>query len=239
MIQLSELRPSGKQRVYDILTALEFDMADWSESLTNKERSPSSNPKYCYNWSFVRDDKKVIVLFLWYEEMRIINGRIYQEHSFKKYAEEQEKGRKKRSLEIDYAIGLAYEKKLSIDVVICQGNENTKGVLKRELDQEKWFVTGYDDKTGACIIERGNSYQPSKLADQFDANNIKNPKYEYEKYGVEYARSSVIRRKVLLRSNGKCEYCLSDGFITNSGDKYLETHHILPLSQGGDDSFIN
>ncbi len=100
-------------------------------------------------------------------------------------------------------------------------------------------MTGYDDKTGACIIERGNSYQPSKLADQFDANNIKNPKYEYEKYGVEYARSSVIRRKVLLRSNGKCEYCLSDGFITNSGDKYLETHHILPLSQGGDDSFIN
>ena len=94
MIQLSELRPYGKQRVYDILTALEFDMADWSESLTNKERSPSSNPKYCYNWSFVRDDKKVIVLFLWYEEMRIINGRIYQEHSFKKYAEEQEKGEK-------------------------------------------------------------------------------------------------------------------------------------------------
>ncbi|MEJ6474846.1 HNH endonuclease signature motif containing protein [Pseudoalteromonas piscicida] len=238
MVRLEELKPRGKQRVYDILTKLKFDMTDWAESLTNKDRTPSSNPKYCYNWSFVRDDKQVVVLFLWYEDMKSLNERIYQEHSFKQYAEDQEKGRRKRSLEIDYAIRLAYERALSVDVVICQGGANTNGVLKRELDKEKWFVTGYDSSTGACIIERNNNVL-ERYVDQFKANDIAEVVHKSEKHGFEYSRSSVIRRKVLLRANGKCEYCSSDGFTTKGGDKYLETHHIVPLSEGGDDSFEN
>ncbi|KAF7787008.1 hypothetical protein PRUB_a3852 [Pseudoalteromonas rubra] len=239
MVRLEELKPSSKQRVYDILNALKFDMADWTESLADKERSPSSNPKYCYNWSFVRDDKKVIVLFLWYEEMETLHGRIYQEHSFRQYAEEQEKGRKKRSLEIDYAIRLAYETKLLLNVVICQRSANTNGVLKRELDNEKWSVTGYDQDTGACIIERGFNKSDERYFDQFEVDGIAEKTHKTERHSFEYTRSSVIRRKVLLRAKGKCEVCSLDGFTTKSGDKYLETHHIVPLSEGGDDSYEN
>jgi len=54
-----------------------------------------------------------------------------------------------------------------------------------------------------------------------------------------YYRSPLVRQRVLHRANGKCEFCHELGFQTTSGSRYLETHHIKPLSEGGGDSVIN
>jgi 5-methylcytosine-specific restriction protein A len=239
MTELSALIPSKKDRVYDILEKLDFDMTDWSESLTDKDGNYAANPKYCFNWSFVREDMHLVVLNLWHEEMEIQNGRIFQKHRFKQYAMEQSGRRKTRSLEIDAAVRLAYENKLPIHVVICLGGLRDKGVKKRELDTERWFVTGYDRHTGACLIERGLNQTAKPLIDQFEANNITGIANQYEKNGLAYVRSSYIRRRVLIRANGNCEYCSTEGFTTNSGANYLETHHIIPLCEGGLDTEDN
>jgi hypothetical protein len=53
--------------------------------------------------------------------------------------------------------------------------------------------------------------------------------------GVRFARDGKVRATVLRRANGKCEYCGSRGFKTESGIPYLETHHIIMLSEQGPD----
>jgi 5-methylcytosine-specific restriction protein A len=235
MTELAQIIPSKKFRVFDILKDLDFDMTDWTESLANKDGNPSANPKYCFNWSFVREDKKVIVLNLWHEEMQIQNGRIYQTHQFKQYALDQSGRRKTRSLDIDQAVRLAYERKLPVHVVVCSGGVRDSGVKHRELDSKRWFVTGYDRQSGACIIERDSTSTKSQLIDQFEAHTLTGITNQYEKNGLVYVRSSYIRRRVLMRADGNCEYCSTEGFITNGGANYLETHHIIPLSEEGED----
>ncbi len=54
-----------------------------------------------------------------------------------------------------------------------------------------------------------------------------------------YERSPKVREYVLERAKGHCEWCGSKGFTTSKGSTYLETHHIQPLSEEGDDSIFN
>jgi 5-methylcytosine-specific restriction protein A len=48
-----------------------------------------------------------------------------------------------------------------------------------------------------------------------------------------------VRDKALLRAGGNCEYCGEQGFQMADGNIYLETHHIVPLSEGGKDFVTN
>jgi 5-methylcytosine-specific restriction protein A len=54
-----------------------------------------------------------------------------------------------------------------------------------------------------------------------------------------FYRNAMVRNYVLKRANGRCEYCEKQGFLMSNGDRYLETHHILALSEQGADSVSN
>ncbi|EJN34316.1 HNH endonuclease [Pseudomonas sp. GM80] len=51
-----------------------------------------------------------------------------------------------------------------------------------------------------------------------------------------YPRDQAHRRAVLKRSAGFCEFCGAEGFLKSNGNLYLETHHIVPLSEEGLDN---
>jgi 5-methylcytosine-specific restriction endonuclease McrA len=57
----------------------------------------------------------------------------------------------------------------------------------------------------------------------------------------EFVRSLVIVELALRRANGRCEMpnCASDLFRTTAGEPYLEVHHIVPLSEQGEDVIGN
>ncbi len=57
--------------------------------------------------------------------------------------------------------------------------------------------------------------------------------------GQVYVRSPEVRRQVLQRSQGLCEWCGLRGFETASGALYLETHHVVPLCEQGADHPLN
>lgn len=57
--------------------------------------------------------------------------------------------------------------------------------------------------------------------------------------GYERERSAVVRQMVMARSNGCCEWCGQPGFKKHDGQIYLESHHVVPLYQDGDDSIEN
>lgn len=54
-----------------------------------------------------------------------------------------------------------------------------------------------------------------------------------------YKRDLRVRAFVLHRAGGKCEFCGELGFLLPSGDRYLETHHIIRLASQGPDTVSN
>lgn len=54
-----------------------------------------------------------------------------------------------------------------------------------------------------------------------------------------YNRSPIIKRYSLIRANGKCELCENDAPFEYKGKPFLESHHVVPLSQGGSDTIDN
>lgn len=76
--------------------------------------------------------------------------------------------------------------------------------------------------------------------DQFDPGGPLAAEVERKKVeGTAYSRNPEVRRRVLARALGLCEWCEQRGFATQDGRIYLETHHIAPLSEGGADSELN
>jgi len=67
MSGLSEIIPKNRHLIIDLARAAGVNVRDWGNFKGGKRKAPS-NPKYCYEWSFV-EPKKVVVLNLWYASM--------------------------------------------------------------------------------------------------------------------------------------------------------------------------
>jgi len=56
---------------------------------------------------------------------------------------------------------------------------------------------------------------------------------------TRYARSPAVAAYVIQRAAGLCELCGRTSFTTDSGEVFLEVHHVLQLSKGGPDTPSN
>lgn len=139
---------------------------------------------------------------------------------------------------------------------------DTSSVEYRLLDSEVWDFESYDKMSGDFVLVRGlNSRQvvtqqdmtnqgqeqaqeqaqeqkhsSKKYIDQFDALDVPETR---EVSGQQFVRSSLVRQEVLTRASGVCEACGQLGFKTAAGQIYLETHHVVPLSESGPDVVWN
>jgi hypothetical protein len=75
------------------------------------------------------------------------------------------------------------------------------------------------------------------VVDQFIVDDEHRDPVAVERY--ERERSAAVRQMVMARSKGRCEWCGQPGFIKHDGQIYLESHHVVPLFQEGDDSVEN
>jgi hypothetical protein len=57
--------------------------------------------------------------------------------------------------------------------------------------------------------------------------------------GKIYRRDAKVRDAVLKMAGGHCESCGQQGFLTAAGERYLETHHIVGVSERGPDTVGN
>lgn len=243
MSLLPGLRPAASCRIIDLVGEAGVDVSDWANFKGGPEKA-AMNPKYCYEWSYV-EPGKVVVLNLWYEQMQEQGETILQVVNMRSLADAcGHPAQAKRAVKMDFALQKAFREGLPVRVVICDGqreditSKNTKAskVERRMLDAMPWAVTDYVSETGDCTLTRGAS--PDRFADQFDM--IKDlPEGAVVKHEVattEYARSSEVRRRVLARAMGRCEWCNAQAFSMADGRSFLETHHVLPLSEGGPDN---
>jgi hypothetical protein len=58
---------------------------------------------------------------------------------------------------------------------------------------------------------------------------------------VSYPRNNVLRTFIKEKADYKCQMpdCNYEGFLKSDGKKYIEVHHLIPLSDGGEDSINN
>lgn len=249
MQDISELKPTRKDHVFDLIGETGVDQSDWINS-SNDVRGPKANPKYCYEWSFV-EPGTVVVLNLWYQRMMFDNGQIVQKGNFRADADTHRgPGGKsawlRRATKLDEALQTALRGNLPVRVIINDGAMRTQGdpqskpskVTKRQLDPEPWTIIEYDWQTGEHVLARGILNR--RFVDQFDIEQAeKADPARRRRDSMVFIRNPDVRDEAKRRSNGKCEFCGKPGFVMESGAIYLETHHIIPLSEGGADAISN
>lgn len=242
------LKPHESQRVMDLVAAAGVDVTPWGVSSKGKVRVPASNPAYCYEWAFT-DPGNLIVLNVWHRELIEGNGIVWCDINPRAWAEEvtnsdvlqpSERGTlSKRAIRMDEAIATAYKDKLPVRVIIGEGSQRDLTEAKskasrmtiRLLDPEPWTVERYNQRTGNCHLVRGVVRQ---YVDQFTAAELR-PPAKHEVNGSVWERNPRVRAAALSRAKGRCELCNQLGFKMAGGGVYLETHHVIPLSEEGVD----
>jgi predicted HNH restriction endonuclease len=239
---IESLKPTVRLRLIDLLSTAGVDVSDWSNVKGGKAKA-STNPKYCYEWSYEDSTQQLIVLNLWFDNLEIEDGSVVQKINMRKVAQDRTNSspQSKRALTTDVALQLAHKQNWTVKVMICDGppralGETRSKASRRKLDTETWYIKRYDMNTGDCVLVRGIA--SLKFIDQFEINKDDEPTRR-EVITSAFERSAVVRQFALNRANGHCELCGVEGFKTASGLIYLESHHIIPLSEGGLDNAKN
>lgn len=249
MALLQEIIPTAKQRLIDLVAEAGVDISDWA----NFKRGPAysaSNPKYCYEWAF-EEKSKVAVLCLWYPNMIERGGSLVQELNLRDRAAFNVDHIKasiwhRRAKWVEQVVSRAFRNSIHLRVIVCDGElrdvqdpeARASKVERRLLDPKPWVITHYDQNTGTCTLVR--DAEAMRFTDQFDADPQRaGLGAKREVTGEVYVRDPAVRRRVLARANGRCEWCGMLGFLTSKNEIYLETHHIIPLSEGGADTDSN
>ena len=160
-----------------------------------------------------------------------------------------------RAFRFDLQLQGAFRKSKPVRIILLKGEEkptqdlgrDTSKVHFRQLDAVPWYVHSYSDE-GAFRLVRGKPVTVTEVAvlkleapstkydDQFSNSDSVT---KQESISALFVRSPLVRQAVLNRAQGICECCGQPGFITKSGAIYLETHHVVPLSEDGPDKEWN
>lgn len=239
------LRPTERKRVMDLVAETGIDVSDWANY---NGRSPAANPKYCYEWVF-RDERTTTVC-LWFRDILAdetgvlryrLNPRGYAENL---RGHRGRAGVAHRALLLDAALRDAYSRTQALRVIVVEGTQvdleketkRSSRVDRRLLDPLPWHVAEYDSASGMSLLLRGPP--APRFVDQFDPPPASESEVRQRMVNVR-DRSASVRAFVLARASGRCEFCGCEGFLRSDGGIYLETHHIVPLHEGGADSVSN
>ena len=105
--EIAQIKPRKRPRLIDLLRSAVVDVSDWA-NCQGGEQKAASNPKYCYEWSFV-EPNKLVVLNLWYARMQERYGNIVHDCNYRDIADKidslpSEVARKNRALSTDRAV---------------------------------------------------------------------------------------------------------------------------------------
>lgn len=163
-----------------------------------------------------------------------------------------------RARQLDDLLANTFAAQKPMRVVVNEGSmadesklgEEVSIVRVRQLDPLPWSVTYYDSAAGQFELRRSTSVRrgesspeqtqaPKPLyADQHDLAGSDIPE-RVATSGTAIKRDPLVRQLVLDRAEGHCELCNQPGFALPDGRRYVETHHVEPLANGGADRVWN
>lgn len=240
MTTLADLKPTKLHFIMDLVAQAGIDVSDWS----NFKGGPTKarvNPKYCYEWAY--DDGEKVVITLWHDELACEHDVIQRRFNVDAHVRAERNGtRKARRARLRAALFRASEAQLPIRVIVVDGSRGELGkttakVKTRLLDPTPWAIVDIRSD-GEILLRRGVPAAPT--VDQFSIDEYGSDEPERRAVsGLAIVRDGAVRKAVLDRALGLCEYCKAPGFRTFGGQIYLETHHVIPLSEGGRDRVNN
>jgi 5-methylcytosine-specific restriction endonuclease McrA len=133
-----------------------------------------------------------------------------------------------------------------IDIARLYTLENAKKIA--EAQREKCHHRFYTNHGAALIIQAHHyAFSDAEAIALTSGEDILAPKIEAKKNdalvpvrsGQAYRRDIRVREAVLEFANGRCERCGQEGFLTASGERYLETHHVIGVAERGPDTVDN
>jgi 5-methylcytosine-specific restriction endonuclease McrA len=174
--------------------------------------------------------------------------------------------RQARACTFKRALQLSFHRAMPVRVIVVEGVQDERAELGKEsarvkvrkLDTENWFMHAYDNDSGNTLLVRGiplPSTQNVTTEVEAEVSVATVPESAGPMYVDQFSapvtasiqeatvlvreRSAVVREAVLRRAGGVCELCNEPGFVTAAGSVYLETHHVVPLSENGPDHPAN
>lgn len=247
MSKRAELQPTEQHRVMDLVKEAGIDVSQWSNFKGGAARA-AANPKFCYEWAFT-EEGKAVVLNLPYRDIIEEDGFVRHKVDLRDLERGYGAGnavKRNRLQRLGEAIRKSFQQELPIRVIVFDGKLGDKDdpdaeatrVEKRKLDPVPWAVTSHDPGTGQSTLTRG--VPAARFIDQFTLQDASEGAVERRAVLTHpFVRNADVRCRVLRRANGKCEYCHEPGFTTAAGQIYLETHHVIPLAEGGSDTEKN
>lgn len=110
-------------------------------------------------------------------------------------------------------------------------------IFPLKLIENKLPITVFSDYKKARE-EQVHKYKVDRLLDKIQKQNKKPGKREI--VTPQYIRSSELAEFIKRKADGKCDLCENPApFITKDKTPYLECHHIIWLSEEGEDSLEN
>lgn len=237
-MEIDFLKPVEQHRVIDLVESAGIDVSDWG-NFRGGHHKAAMNPKYCYEWTYCDEQKKILALNLWFKNTQIVDGEISQQLNLRVAAENSTSAiRKRRAISMDLSLQKGAWQNWTVRVIMLDGDDEYTRADSRMLDIETWYVKSYSSETGDCLLARGRGKE--LYVDQFEIEykSINKPEKK-QAVSTAYERCPKVRRYALDRAAGRCEWCDEIGFETTTGSIYLETHHIQPLYEDGDDSIDN
>ena len=257
---LESLLPTKRGAVMDLVQEAGIDVTPWYTRKNGAPvKTPRANPKFCYDWSFGGGDEP-LALCIWHKSLVAQGDTVICDENLRAFAIKLEardndpssssevksraRSQAQRARKFDQHLAVAFQLGSPIRAIILRGKVGIKKppgdsasvVEFRLLDQEKWHVASYKSDGSFRLVRGLSNVDKPIYVDQFD---VMAPASRVESSGSVFLRSHEVRSRVLDRSNGHCEHCGTPGFMTKNGGIYLETHHVIPLSEGGADHVGN
>ena len=117
---------------------------------------------------------------------------------------------------------------------------------KSENDSLKYSCIA--NKVDLSKFAKQKEHRNKRLAKKIPMDVLKRKAVEHDhalakkedKEGIITIRDPYVAEYTKRRAHGRCQLCGAEApFIDNNGDPYLESHHVVWLSQGGEDSIHN
>jgi 5-methylcytosine-specific restriction protein A len=223
---LELLYPVETNRIMDLVEQSGIDVSDWADY---KGKVPATNPKYCYEWSFTSEEHGILACCIWHDMLSI------EDVTIKAVLNVLKSSPPSSARKMHKHLHQAKDNDWTIRAIIINEKSTKDGttkVDKRLLDESPWYVEDYDPYTNQWTLARGIGKHKTQYVDQFYAIDKVTKK---EQTSSVFVRDPKQRTQVLERAKGNCELCGALGFQMPTGALYLETHHIIPLSEDGPD----
>lgn len=250
---LEQLRPVTKTNVIDLLEQVGHDVSPWSYKEGGVPvTTPAANPSYCYEWAF-GSEKEGVVLCVWHQSLKPVGERIEYRENLRSLGDrlsevaaasgrsptDRNRARQQaaRAYRFDSLVRIAFNRLLPVRFIINDGNqadrdklgEGSSHVWKRALDDERWFVHEYDERTGDAVLVRGVKPTQDAAEDDTSDDDDRGPSDKRQLAAINIRRGQPeFREKLLAAWERRC-------VVTGSRIVgLLEAAHITPHADGAD-----